>query len=122
MANLVTTRTALANALKAAGRVVYNYPAQLSTLPAIIIVPASPYVEVATIGAGRALVSFDVTLAVAATDNQGNLAAIEALILDVIAQIPNGYLLGSFTAPVPTEINGAPCVSSQVTVSTPVTL
>lgn len=121
MANLTATRTSLATALKATGRAVYNHPAQTTSMPAIIIVPSNPYVEPLTIGYGTVSVAFDVTLAVAATDNAANLAAIETMIFDVLQKIPAGYNADTFTAPVPTEINGAPCVSTIVRLTTQIT-
>jgi hypothetical protein len=50
MANLVTLRDSLASDLSAAGRVVYAFPREQITPPAIVLVPASPYITPVAIG------------------------------------------------------------------------
>ena len=83
MANLATLRADLATALAGAGRVVFAFPKENASVPAIVLVPGSPYITpVAIGGAGNRLnVRFDITAIVSATDNQAGLANIEALLL-----------------------------------------
>lgn len=119
MANLASTRTTLANSLKAAGRVVFAYPKENASVPAIVLIPATPYITpVAIGGAGNRLnVRFDITAMVAATDNQAGLGNIETLMLDVLNALPQGTsILGGWLAPVPAEIAGQSVITSQITV------
>jgi len=81
MANLATYRANLASTLAAAGRVVYAWPNENITPPAIVLVPGSPYITVSAIGGARCNVRFDITCIVNAADNQAALANLETLIL-----------------------------------------
>jgi len=73
LANLATYRDALAATLAAAGRVVYAYPNENITPPAIVLVPGSPYITVSAIGGARCNVRFDITVIVNAADNRQHL-------------------------------------------------
>lgn len=119
MANLATLRGTLATALAGAGRVVFDHPKDNASVPAIVLVPGSPYITpVAIGGAGNRLnIRFDVTGMVSAADNQAGLANIEALMLDIMNQLPSGCsILGGTTAPSPQEIAGQMVITSQLTV------
>ena len=92
MANLITLRNTLATALGAAGRVVYAFPREQITPPALVLVPGSPYLSPASIGGAgnRVNVRFEITAIVGAADNQAALANIEALMLDTFDELPTG--------------------------------
>ena len=64
MADLATYRANLAATLDAAGRVVYAWPRENITPPAIVLVPGSPYITVSAIGGARCNVCFDITVIV----------------------------------------------------------
>lgn len=118
--SIATTRTSLATALKGAGRVVHAFPKEAITPPAIVIVPASPYVEAQAIGGltTRVLVNFDVTVIVGAADNQAALANIEGLMMTVWSLLPDGYSVQTWSQPQIQEVSGNQLLTAQCTVST----
>jgi hypothetical protein len=118
MANLASLRQSLATSLSAAGRVVYSYPNESTTPPALVLVPGSPYLTPVAIGGlnNRINVRFDLTAVVAASDNQAALAKIESLMLDVFGALPSGASVTSWTQPVMTEINGQQMLTSQIAI------
>ena len=119
MANLVTLRDGLASALSAAGRVVYAFPREQITPPALVLVPASPYLSPASIGGAgnRINVRFELTAIVGAADNQAALANIEALMLDTIDELPAGTgIINGWTQPQIQEITGQQMLTSSLTI------
>lgn len=117
MANLATFRANLASTLAAAGRVVYAWPNENITPPAIVIVPGSPYMTVSAIGGSRISVRFDITCIVNAADNQAALANLETLILSVTDLLSNNIsLLGGWSQPTVTQIGNADMLISQINI------
>jgi hypothetical protein len=119
MANLVTLRNDLATALGAAGRVVYSFPREQITPPALVLVPASPYLTPASIGGAgnRINVRFELTAIVGAADNQAALANIEALMLDTFDELPAGTgIINGWTQPQIQEITGQQMLTSSLTI------
>lgn len=117
MANLATYRADLATTLAAAGRVVYAFPNENITPPAIVLVPGSPYVTIAAIGGARCNVRFDITVVVNAADNQAALANIETLIFAVTDLLANNIsLLGGWSQPTIQQIGNADMLISQLNV------
>lgn len=118
MANLVTLRADLAEALEAAGRVVYSFPREQITPPALVLVPSSPYIVPVGIGGlnNRINVRFDLTAIVGATDNQAALANLETLMLDVFGALPAGVSVTNWTQPNIQEIAGNQMLTSQITI------
>jgi hypothetical protein len=101
MANrLSDARAALKTTLEALGYIVYSAPLENMTPPCLILVPASPYASIATIGATpKMILSFQVTLCVAANDNQAALTNLDAMIENVSEHLPTGIRVGDFTQP-----------------------
>jgi hypothetical protein len=117
LANLAAYRTALANTLAAAGRVVYSFPNENITPPAIVLVPGSPYITVGAIGGARCHVRFDITCIVNAADNQAALANLETLILSVTDLLAtNISFLGGWSQPTVTQIGNAEMLISQLNI------
>jgi hypothetical protein len=119
MANLVTLRDNLATALSAAGRVVYAFPREQITPPAIVLVPTSPYITPVAIGglSNRLNVRFALTVVVGAADNQAALANIETLMLDVYNTLPNGTsIINGFSQPQIEEVTGQQMLTSSLTI------
>lgn len=117
MADLVTLRNDLATSLSAAGRVVYAFPREQITPPAIVLVPANPYMQPASIGGAgnRINVRFDVTAIVGAADNQAALANIEALMLDTFDELPQGTsIIGGWSQPQIQEVSGQQMLTSSL--------
>ena len=117
MANLATLRSNLAATLAAAGRVVYSFPRENITPPAIVLVPGSPYITVGAIGGSRCHVRFDITVIVNAADNQAALANLETLILSVTDLLANNIsLLGGWSQPTVQQIGNADMLISQLNI------
>ena len=91
MANLATYRADLAATLAAAGRVVYAWPNENITPPAIVLVPGSPYITVSAIG--------------------------ETLILSVTDLLSNNIsFLGGWSQPTVTTVGNADMLISQLNI------
>ena len=119
MANLVSLRDTLATALSAAGRVVYAFPREQITPPALVLVPATPYLTPVAIGglSNRINVRFEITAVVGAADNQAALANIETLMLDVFNILPAGTsIINGWTMPQIQEVTGNQMLTSQITI------
>ena len=117
MANLVSLRNSLSATLSAAGRVVYAFPNENITPPAIVLVPGSPYMTVGAIGGARIHVRFDITCIVNAADNQAALANLEDLILSVSDLLANNIsLLGGWSQPTVQQIGNADMLISQINI------
>lgn len=118
MANLADVRTDIATALSAAGRVVYSFPKEQITPPALVLVPSSPYLIPAGIGGlnNRINVRFDLTALVNATDNQAALANLETLMLDVFGALPAGTSVNNWSQPTVITVANQELLSSQITI------
>ena len=118
MANLVTLRSDLATALEAAGRVVYAFPKEQITPPALVLVPSSPYIVPVGIGGlnNRINVRFDLTALVNATDNQAALANLETLMLAVFDSLPAGTSVNNWSQPTVTAIANQELLTSEITI------
>ena len=117
MADLVTLRNNLAGTLAAAGRVVYAWPRENITPPAIVLVPGSPYITVGAIGGTRCHVRFDITCIVNAADNQAALANLETLILSVTDLLAHNIsFLGGWSQPTVQQIGNADMLISQLNI------
>lgn len=118
MANLVTLRSDLATALEAAGRVVYSFPKEQITPPALVLVPSSPYLVPVGIGGlnNRINVRFDLTAIVAAADNQAALANLETLMLAVFDALPAGTSVNNWSQPQIQQVSGNEMLTSEITI------
>jgi hypothetical protein len=119
MANLVSLRDSLASSLSAAGRVVYAFPREQITPPAIVLVPTSPYITPVAIGGlnNRLNVRFALTVVVGAADNQAALANIETLMLAVYSTLPTGTgIINGFSQPQIEEVSGQQMLTSSLTI------
>jgi len=117
LANLATYRSTLATTLAAAGRVVYSFPNENITPPAIVLVPGAPYITVTAIGGSRCHVRFDITVIVNAADNQAALANIETLIFSVTDLLANNIsFLSGWSQPTVQQIGNADMLISQLSV------
>ena len=118
MANFATIRADLATALSAAGRVVFAYPKEQITPPALVLVPSSPYVVPVGIGGlnNRINLRFDLTAIVAAADNQAALANLETLMLAVFDSLPAGVSVNNWSQPQIETVTGNEMLTSQLTI------
>ena len=119
MADLTSLRNSLSSALSAAGRVVYAFPREQITPPALVLVPAAPYLVPASIGGAgnRVNVRFEITAVVGAADNQAALANIENLMLSVFDLLPAGTSINNgWSQPRVEEVSGNQMLTSQLTI------
>ena len=118
MANLVELRSDLADALSAAGRVVYSFPKEQITPPALVLVPSSPYIVPVGIGGlnNRINVRFDLTALVNATDNQAALANLETLMLAVFDSLPAGTSVNNWSQPSVQSVANQELLTSEITI------
>lgn len=118
MANLTDLRDDLATALGAAGRVVYAFPKEQITPPALVLVPSSPYLVPVGIGGlnNRINVRFDLTALVNATDNQAALANLETLMLDVFSALPVGTSVNYWSQPTVQAVANQELLTSEITI------
>lgn len=102
-------------ALSGNGYIVYDYVPADPTPPCAIMVPASPWLVPVSIGSNpTCVVSYKLTLCVAANDNKASLYNIEDLAESVLTQLPSGTGVGDFSPPRPTSIGSAELVTTDV--------
>jgi hypothetical protein len=105
--------------------VVYAYPNEDLTSPALVLVPGNPYIEPVGIGGltNRINVGFDLTAVVGASDNQASLANIETLMLEVLQVLPAGYSVTAWNQPtVLTDTTAGAVVTASIRIQTTTTL
>lgn len=97
---LSTARADLKTTLSALGYIVYSAPVETMTPPCVILVPASPYASIISVGSTpKMIMSLRVTLCVAANDNQAALTNLDAMISNVSENLPTGIRVGDFAQP-----------------------
>ncbi len=117
MGAITDARNALKTALQDTGNIVYGYPAENMSLPSIVLVPGNPYIEIESLGATpRLRGQFNVTLLVAANDNQAALINLETLIESVLSNIPGGYTIGTFGNPKISQVGPSDVLTTDVVV------
>jgi len=116
MANrLSDARAALKTTLSALGYIVYSAPVETMSPPCLILVPASPYASIVTIGSiPKMILSFQVTLCVALNDNQAALTNLDAMIANVSENLPTGIRVGDFSQPKPVQVGPNELLSTDI--------
>ena len=114
------TRAALATALATSLATVYESVPEAPIPPAIVIVPNSPYMEMALINdtTVKVKINFAITAIVANSSNAGSLANLEALIMVILAAIPAGYIVGDVEKPTVLVVGTSPMLVADINVST----
>lgn len=112
--NLAALRQEIADYLETATANVYWYVPEVVMPPAVILVPAEPYVEQIVISRNRYRVTFDVTFAVAMQDNQAALNNLETLIFDALAATPTGWEIGTVSRPQVVNLGQADLLSANL--------
>jgi hypothetical protein len=115
MGKITDAREALKTALLDAGWIVYGYPAENMSTPCVVLVPGGPYVEIKSLGTDPKLgISFNVTLCVAANDNQAALINLENLIEQIIPLLPRGSVGANFTQPKITQVGPSDLLTTDI--------
>lgn len=114
------TRAALATALATTNATVYASVPESPIPPAIVVVPSSPYIEPLLINKAtlKVKINFAITAIVANNSNAGSLAALELLIIGILAAIPAGYIVGDVEKPTVLSIGASTMLVADINVST----
>ena len=118
--SIAETRAALANAFSALSANVYASVPESPIPPAIVVVPSTPYMEVALIGKASTKVklNFAISAIVASNSNAGSLDNLEKLIIGILAAMPAGYVVGVVEKPTVLEVGQSPMLVADINVST----
>lgn len=116
--NLADIRQDIADLLSGADANLYFYPPEVPLLPAIILVPADPYIQPITIGTNRFKVRFKITFAVAMTNNQASLNKIEELVFYAYDNLPVGYSVLETSNPQPVALGQTDLLSCDLLIET----
>ncbi len=113
------TRSTLAAAFNSLAASSYNSVPESPIPPAIVIVPASPYLEPTLIGSlTKVKINFTITAIVAYNSNPAALDNLEQLIMGILALIPQGYEVGTTSKPTPLEVGASTMLTADINVST----
>lgn len=116
--NLQDVRQEVADLLAATNANVYLFPPAVPMLPAVIVVPADPYVAPITLGSNRFKIRFKLTFAVAMTDNQASLNMIEELIFSAYEYLPVSFMVAETTNPQPVNLGQTDLLSCDLIIET----
>lgn len=117
---LSSVRQPLATALAGVTANVFAYVPEQVPVPAVLIVPDSPYMEFETIGKStfRANLNYTVSCAVAYNSNPASLDNLEQLITSVVMLIPAGYEVTTVERPTVTQVGASNLLVADIRVST----
>lgn len=118
--SIADLRSDLADALSSVTATVYKSVPEAVVPPAVVIVPDSPYlvpnlINKATI---KLEVNFVLSAAVAYNSNVGSLENLEALVIEVLAALPSGYVVREIARPTVTQVGASNLLVSDISVST----
>ena len=116
---LANVRNDLATAIQAAGYRAHRFPPATVMPPAVVIVPDEPYLsaEVLSAGGNRWAVSFELIVAVAALDNEGQLIQLENITVDVVRNLPRGIELGPIRRPTVETVGPSDLLTTRIPVT-----
>lgn len=117
---LSAVRGPLATALSTVSANVFSYVPENVPVPAVVLVPSSPYLEFDTIGsdAFRCKINFTISCCVTYSSNPASLDNIEQLIESVVLAIPAGYEVSDVQRPTVTQVGASNLLVADIGVST----
>jgi len=117
---LSAVRTPLATALGSVAANVFSYVPENVPVPAVVLVPSSPYMEFDTIGNNtfKCKLNFTISCCVTYSSNPASLDNIEQLIESVVLAIPSGYEIGDVQRPTVTQVGASNLLVADISVST----
>lgn len=117
---LSAVRTPLATALGSVSANVFSYVPENVPVPAVVLVPSSPYMEFDTIGSDtfRCKINFTISCCVTYSSNPASLDNIEQLIESVVLAIPAGYEVSDVQRPTVTQVGASNLLVADIGVST----
>jgi hypothetical protein len=112
-------RAPLATALAGVTASVYESVPEALIAPACLIIPDTPYMETTLISSSiQVKLNFTITAAVAYNNNAGALDNLEKLLMQILAAIPSGYIVGDVSRPSITALGSSNFLTSDIDVST----
>jgi len=112
-------RAPLATALGGVAASVYESVPEALIAPACLIIPGTPYMETTLISSSiQVKLNFTITAAVAYNNNAGALDNLEKLVIQILAAIPSGYIVGDVSRPSITALGSSNFLTSDIDVST----
>ena len=117
---LSAVRAPLATALGGVTANIFSYVPESVPVPAVVLVPGSPYLEFDTIGKAtfRCKINFTISCCVTYSSNPASLDNIEQLIESVVLAIPTGYEVGDVQRPTVTQVGASNLLVADIGVST----
>ena len=117
---LSAVRQPLATALAGVTANVFSYVPEQIPVPAVVVVPDSPYMEFETIGKStfRTKLNLTITCCVAYNSNPASLDNIEQLITSVVTLIPQGYEVTAVERPTVTQVGAGNLLVADIRVAT----
>lgn len=117
---LNAVRQPLAAALAGVTANVFSYVPEQVPVPAVMVVPDSPYMEFETIGKStfRTKLNYTITCAVAYNSNPASLDNLEQLITSVVSLVPVGYEVSTVERPTVTQVGASNLLVADIRVST----
>jgi hypothetical protein len=121
---LANIRKDVRDAIQAAGYKAHAYPPPTVIPPAVVIVPDEPYLDAEVLSAqgNRWAVRFELIVAVAALDNEGQLIQLENIIVDVCRNLPRGTELGPIQRPTVEQVGPSDLLTSRIPITVRATL
>jgi hypothetical protein len=108
-------RESVADALAGVQANVYEYPPEMVSSPAVVLVVDEPMAEPLVIGSRlRFAANYKLMVCVAPMTNLGSLEAVEALVIEVLAALPVNVLVGPVTAPNVTQVGQSDLVVCEI--------
>ena len=112
-------RAPLATALAGVTASVYESVPEAVIAPACLIIPGTPYMETTLISSTIQLkLNFTISAAVAYNNNAGALDNLEKLVIEILAAIPSGYIVGDVSRPSIITLGSSNFLTSDIDVST----
>ena len=113
-------RGAIKTALATVAANVYDHVPEAPIVPAVVIIPDSPYMELETIGKSKVRVKLNYTISalVAYLSNPASLDNLEKLVISILAALgSSNYELSVVERPAVTQIGTTNCLVSDIRLS-----
>lgn len=113
-------RDALKTALAGVSASVYNSVPESVIAPAVVLVPATPYLEPTLLSKGnvKLKVNMTATAIVLYNSNPASLDNLEKLVISILAALPAGYIAGVVERPLVSQIGAAQYLTADINIST----
>lgn len=115
-----TVRGAIKTALASVSANVYDHVPEAPIVPAVVIVPDSPYMEIESIGKSKVMVklNYTITACVAYLSNPASLDNLEKLVISILGALTaSGYELSTVERPSVTQVGTTNLLVSDIRLS-----